>query len=556
MKFPVRLPRISIPLRSPAPSPVLAPYRRFSPRLPLRLLCALALFVAMSVWGASYALTFPYLLVPLAVPAVAIAALVIWALPESSRPPVQYLAPLFFAFAAGMYLWPNYLAIALPGLPWLTVLRVIGTPMALFLLICLSVSADFRKQLGAVMTTDTLVWRMLLAFLVIEFMSIGFSSQTGASLARFSITLTNWYAVFFVGLYVFSRPGAAAKWALLIWGCAVVLALIAIWENRLGRAPWADHIPSFLRVDDPSVQRTLRGSTRGGMVARRVAATTNHPLALAEFLGLMVPFAVHFVMQKYPLWLRISALISLPLIGNAILLTDSRLGFGAGLLSVVVYLFMWAALRWKRTKSSVFAPALVLMYPIIFALFMVATFAIGRLRAEVWGGGQTQASSQARIDQWNAGIPKILSHPWGHGIGRSGDTLGFANGAGVVTVDTYYLTLLLDFGILGFLLYMGLFVRGIWLAGRAGISPSAKGELLLLIPISIALLNFVVIKSVLSAESNHPLLFAMMAAVLALTARVRAAEKEAREAAPASAPIKIASPRGLQTGSGARLNRR
>jgi O-antigen ligase len=395
--------------------------------------------------------------------------------------------------------------------------------------------------------------RLVIGFLVIEFVSIGFSSQFGHSFARFTLSLTNWYAVFFVGCYAFSRPGAAARWAYLIWGCAVVLCFIAIWEARLGRPPWAGHIPSFLRVDDPAVQRTLAGSTRNGLVARRVAATTAHPLNLAEFLGLCVPFAVHFMMQKYPLWFRAAAALSLPLIAYAIMLTDSRLGVGAELLSIVIYFFMFAALRWNRVRSSIFAPALVLMYPIIFALFVVATFAIGRLRAEVWGGGQTQSSTQARWDQWAAGMPKIFSHPWGHGIGRGGEVLGFANGAGTLTIDTYYLNLLLEYGFLGFAVFMGLFIRAIWVAGRAGISSRASGELLLLIPISIALVNFIIIRAVLATESNFPLMFMMLSAVLALTARVRAAE----DAAPAEPrAVKTASRRGVRTAAAARLSRR
>lgn len=553
MRFRFRLP--GLPARGQPASGVLAPYRRFSPRWPLRILCAGLLLTAMIAWGMTYALTFPYLLVPLAVPAVAVAAMVIWALPESSNPPVGGLSPLLFAFTAAMYLWPNYLAIALPGLPWLTLLRILGVPMALLLLICVSTSTDFRKQLGGVLSTDALIWRLLVGFLAIQFLTIAFSPELGGSFARFTITLTNWYAAFFVGCYVFSRPGAAARWVFLLWVCAVILCFIAIWEARLGRPPWAGYIPSFLRVDDPAVQRTLAGSARGGLTARRVAATTAHPLIFAEFLGLIVPFAVHYVMQNYALWLRVAAALSLPLIAYAIMLTDSRLGVGAELLSIVIYLFMWGALRWARTRSSIFAPALVLAYPVIFSLFIVATFAIGRLRAEVWGGGAAQPSTQARIDQWNSGLPKVFAAPWGHGIGRGGDVLGFVNGAGTLTIDTYYLNLLLEYGVLGFAVYACLFARGVWVSGRAGISSKATDELLLLIPISIALMNFIIIKSVMASESNHPLVFMMLAATLALTARVRAAEKEAL-AESGDREVKPPSRRRPRTAPAIRLNRR
>lgn len=506
---------------------VLAQYRRFSPALPLRLLCAAVLFIGTFAYGVTFATTFPYALVPHMVPAVVLTAVVIWALPDSEGAPVGALAPLFFAFSGAMYLWPNYLAIAIPGLPWVTMLRLFGTPMTLILLVCVSMSVEFRDRLKKVMAVDPLIWRLLIAFAVIQVLSVGFSSEIGNSIAKIFVAATNWYAVFFVSVYIFSKPGMAARWILLMMFCTLVLCGISIWEAAIGAPPWAGHIPSFLRVDDPAVQRTLSGVARAGLSARRVAATTAHPLNLAEFLGLMVPFAVHILLQRYHVSMRIAAFLSLPLIGWCINLTDSRLGVGAGLLSVIIYLFFWASLRWARIRDSILAPAIVLAYPVIFTLFIVATFAIGRLRAEVWGGGATQPSTQARIDQWDGGIPRVLQRPWGHGIGRGADVLGFTNPSGVLTIDTYYLSILLEYGVLGFLVYFGMFLRAIWIGGRAGISQRATGELLLLVPLTIALVNFVVVKSVLSSEANHPLIFMILGAILALTMRVREADAAA-----------------------------
>jgi hypothetical protein len=535
-------------------SDVLAQYRRFSPSLPVRLACAAVLFVLTFAFGVTYAATFPYALMPHMVPAVGLTALVIWALPDSERAPVGALPPLFFAFTGAMYLWPNYLAIALPGLPWLTMLRLFGTPMTLLLLVCVSMSASFRAKITAAMTVDPFVWRLFVAFATLQVLSVGFSSEPANSVAKVFISVTNWYAVFFVGLYVFGKPGMATRWMLLLLFCTLVLCGISIWEAALGAPPWAGHIPPFLRVDDPAVQRTLSGVARAGLAARRVAATTAHPLILAEFLGLMVPFAVHILLQRYHVLLRIAAGLSLPLIGWCINLTDSRLGVGAGLLSVIIYLFFWASLRWARIRDSILAPAIVLAYPVIFSLFIVATFAIGRLRAEVWGGGATQPSTQARIDQWDGGIPRILRRPWGYGTGRGADVLGFTNPSGTLTIDTYYLSMLLEYGVLGFLIYFGMFLRAIWVGGRAGISERATGELLLLIPLTIALVNFVVVKSVLSSEANHPMIFIMLAAVLALTLRVRQADAAAASAAAAIRPPPAPSPR--RTGAAARPNRR
>src|SRR3546814_8369629 len=82
---------------------------------------------------------------PFLVPVIALGLLVIWALPETHWAPTKTLAWLLIAFLIALPLWPNYLAIALPGMPWITLLRIIGAPMILLLLIALSVSAEFRS---------------------------------------------------------------------------------------------------------------------------------------------------------------------------------------------------------------------------------------------------------------------------------------------------------------------------------------------------------------------------------------------------------------------------
>lgn len=517
-------------------SPILREYRRFSPRLPLRIAFGVLLFVGFIAYGAVFAATFPYMLVPMAVPAVLLTAMVIWALPENDNPPLKPVTPLLLAFTGAMYLWPNYLAIALPGLPWLTLLRIIGTPLTLLILVSLSMSPAFRKQLGGVLAADPWVWRFMVIFLVLQVVSIAFSNQPGGSIARLFVDFTNWYVIFVVACYAFSRPGVANTWTLLVLGCAIFLCGIAIWEARLGKVPWADHIPGFLRIDDPAVQRTITGASRGGFGARRVAATTANPLNLAEFLAIIVPFVVHVALQKYPIILRVIAVLLLPLLAYVILLTDSRLGVGAGLLSIIIYLFFWAAMRWRRERNSIIAPALVLSYPVLFLLFLASTFIFGRLRAEVWGGGAQESSTQARVDQWNMGLPKLAGHPLGFGVGRSGDALGYANGAGILTIDTYYLMLLLEYGVMGFAIYMAMFGRAVWTAGRNSLSPNATGELSLLVPLSIALLNFMVIKSVMASEANHPLLFMMLGAAMALTARVKAADAQDPTLSGASSP--------------------
>jgi hypothetical protein len=64
-------------------------------------------------------------------------------------------------------------------------------------------------------------------------------------------------------------------------------------------------------------------------------------------------------------------------------------------------------------------------------------------------------------------------------------------------------------------------LRGIWTAARTAVESPADYEIRLLLPIAVALINYVIVKSVLSQDANHSVVFMMLGAVVALTYRAR-----------------------------------
>ena len=93
---------------------------------------------------------------------------------------------------------------------------------------------------------------------------------------------------------------------------------------------------------------------------------------------------------------------------------------------------------------------------------------------------------------------------------------------GFATIDSYYLTAGLEYGVLGFLIYFGMIFVAIYFAGKHCLSPDPlEDEYALLIPASVALVNFVVIKSVFSQQDNHPIIFMLLGMVAALIWRIR-----------------------------------
>jgi hypothetical protein len=473
------------------------------------------------IYGFAFALLAPFILIPFAVPIVFLLLLVIWAMPDA-KAPVKTLNFFFFAFFIGLFVWPNYLAISLPGLPWISVIRLTVFPMTLTLLYCVSVSQDFREKAGSVLNQTAPLWKALILFAVIQTISIAFSKSPAESINKYVVAQTEWTGIFFAAAFLFSKPGRATKWALCLWGIALFVGAIGIWEKHLGYVPWRNHIPSIFQIDDPSVLAFLAGSQRSYTGVHRVQAVFTTPLGLAEYMALTLPFVAHFLREEFEWKVRAAAALTIPFILYIIVLTDSRLGIVGCLATLMAFTFIWAWRRRREDKKNPFWTAIVACYPLIFCAAVASTFFVGRIRARVWGTGSAQFSTQSRSEQYHLGIPKILSHPWGYGIGQSGFALGFVDSSGFGTIDTYYLAIGLEYGVIGFLAYYGMILFALYAAGKTALSPQPlKGESALLIPISISLLNFIVIKSVFSQQDNHPLIFMVLGMLAALLWRLR-----------------------------------
>jgi len=476
------------------------------------------------IYGLIYAFFAPYFILWFAIPLLVLALLTIWALPSDlastlNRP----LEILFFTFLCVLVVWPNYLAVAIPGLPWITLVRLVAVPLLVVFLICLSTSKAVRSTLAHTIKSSRVVVSLYIGFALIQTLSIVFSPDVGGSFDRYITAQTTWTSIFFISMLVYSRPARIQLWAALLWATAVIVAVLGVWEYKLGHVVWAGHVPSFLKIDNPDVQRIMAGQMRANTGVYRVQSTFSTSLGLGEFIAYALPFILYFAIENYPRIVRFLALAVVPLLFFVVNASGSRAGMIGFLLTLLAYLLAWGAIRWRRVRGGLLGPAIVWAYPVTVALFFTATIFIGRLHRMVWGGAETGPSTDARRIQYEMGWPKILSHPWGYGIGRGAITLGFVEPNGMLTIDTYYLTVALEYGVLGFILYFGAFLFAVGGATRSVLAPFDRRnrEAGFLLPAGICLINFVVIKSVFAQQDNHPLVFMVLGMALALTYRIR-----------------------------------
>lgn len=472
------------------------------------------------VYGFAFALMAPYIVLPFAIPPLILAALVLWALPEVNVVPKNTLEVLFLVYFAVFALWPNYLAVALPGLPWITLQRLFGVMLILTLMVCISMSAEFRTRLKAVLDAAPLLSKFIGLFLLVQAVSIAFSSEKTTSINLFLNILTGWISPFLVSAFVMSRPGRLERFGALLCFTALALSGLAFWENHLGRAPWAGHIPSFLQVNDPSVQMAIRGLSRAGL-ERRVQATFNTSLAFSEYLAMSIPFLLSFTFGRYSLATKVAAAVATPIVISALVLTQARTGMIGALVAVTTYPVIRVFLYWRRNRQSLAASSALFLSPFAVAGFLAICYVVPALHNRVFGGGRDASSNDSRRIQIDMGTPKIIARPWGYGLGQGADILQYPYpGAETYSIDVYPLRLFLEYGVLGVAIYYTMIGSAIYYAVKYVLR---SGDLIrqnsLFIPLLVAAIGFSLMQIYFALDDNQPIMYVLYGALMALIYR-------------------------------------
>lgn len=484
-----------------------------------RRLLALLFFV-------TFLYSFIYLLMPralnvlLSFPIVILYLMVIWALPVSDYYPRKWLNFCFWSYFIALLLWPNYLAIGITGLPWITVVRLFGAPMVILMMVYSSSSAQFRKKMSDILSQSRTIVRLVVAFAAIQLISVAFAASPFDAIYKAINNQIAWTAIFFCSVWVFSRPRGVEFWLRLYIIMATILCGIAIAEARHGGVLWANSIPSFLKIDDESVERILGGAYRLGS-KYRVVATATTPLSLAELLGATSPLLLFALTQYRNLFVKIGLIALDVSLVYCILLTDSRLGLIAMIVGHVAYAAYYSVRQHKFGKNSLLSTSLLMLYPAAVALLIAAVLLVGRINNVVIGDGRQSFSDQARAAQISDGLVEIWFSPiFGFGPGQGAARLNYTNAAGTLTIDSYYLSVLLDYGFVGFFVFYGLFIATIVKGFKTALLGTEKVHHLSA-AISIFLVCFLTTKAVLSQEANHSLIFMGLGAVVALSYAAR-----------------------------------
>ena len=499
---------------------IMPPYRRrVDDPSRVRRLTILAIKLLLAAgYGALVVMLPPTSMFLLGVPIAVMLVLVLWLMPDRGVFPYRSIERLFLPLIFMTVLWPAYIAVDLPGLPWVTPSRMLLFAILFLLVYSVATSSALRGHLMTVARSSRPVWIALLLWEFMQIITIPLSANPGLSANKLVNNQINLVGFFFLGCLLFTRAG----WATKAVGSLVVIAVLAsidgMIELRLGYPPWANSIPSFMRIDDATLANVLGSQARFGDGLYRVRGPFSTSLSYAEYLSLCMPFVFHWLVTGRSVILRVAMGVAGLMITFAILISQSRLGIVGEFVALLGYVLLWGIRKWSQDKTSVIGPMFVLGFPAAAALLVLVILSSNTLSTRFLGGGAQAASNASRAEQRRMAVPKVLTNPIGHGLGTSGNVLGFVSPNGMVTVDSYAITTVLDLGIVGLFSFFGLFIASTIQASRMFFSVEDR-EIELIGPVGISLAVFAIIKLVLSQENNHNIAFLLLGMAVALRAR-------------------------------------
>lgn len=511
---------------APAP-PVISPFR--APVAPHRALVrkfwffAACIFIGM-IYGFTYTAFPPSFLVILALPILILALVVVWALPDQKTAPTRLLTGLVFALLVLVVMWPNYLALSLPGLPWISVRRLFSPLVTFVLLICISVSAKFRAEIGYALRSSKLIYYGMVAFSIMQFVTLAWSKTPLGAMFPVIDHMFIWTGMFFAAAWVFTRPGMVRRYAVTMLVMSLLVSLIGLVEWKNQQILWARHIPSFLQVGDDVIERILTPQFRDGRY--RISSTFGISLTFAEYLAMTTPFLLHFLFRSRSIlmlgaWLAVDLALML-----VIYLSTARLGMVGWMSAHGFYVLIWAFKRWRSNKADILGPALSIAIPGALALLVVGVNTVDALRNHTIGGGSTAFSDDGRRIQYHMAPPVLARNPFGYGYGQGGVALGYYAPNGLLTVDSYMLTVILDYGVLGFVLFYGMMLSAILRGAKLAIEEGDESDSNVGFSLAVAtsILVFLTSKLVLSQEDNHAIYFLMLGMSCAIQSQAKPRE--------------------------------
>lgn len=459
----------------------------------------------------------------LALPILVLVLLIVWLWPDRDAPIGPYVGRILLGLMLVLGFWPSYLALRLPGLPWISPNRLFGFALLMMLLFSLGTCVHLRRHLAATLAAVHPAGWLYLTFVLAQLLSIAFHPQPFAAVTQVFNFHLAFSLPFFAALATCQDVAVRERVFTIMVAVYTFQFALGFGEAMTQSIFWAPYVPDVLRADPELVNRILSGASRAYVDVHRAQGTFTTPLSYAELFALLMPFVFAWGARSPRLMARIVAgLLSFAGL-VAVYLSQSRLGFIGVIAGTIVFWAAWVRIYTQvAPKTSLVKPIAILSASLGSVMLIALTFVSGRLRVLVWGAEHTTSSDESRVLQYDRGFQKLLQWPFGYGPGQAGVQIDQVGPNGY-NIDTYYMLIALDTGVIGFICFYSLLAiiaaKSLTTSLR---QPRSIDERAPLLACASATIAFLLTKSVLSQEDTHSIMFIILGLAVSEIARLRA----------------------------------
>jgi O-antigen ligase len=442
--------------------------------------------------------------------------LLMWATPELRRVPLNTLSKAFYAVLFAEACIPYYYAVQIPGLPWLTVRRIFVLTLIVLFAVTIAGSKSARRRISETLSIHQPLAICIVGYVmmcVISIFTARYPEMALSSLAEFTF---NWFVPAFACMIVVeSMDDVRSLLKLIAYFFLIVTAIGVI--DFIGERNYAIDI-----IPRPLLERMMEAypifaeivnmhSVRNGYY--RALSVFVEPLSFGECAAICAPIGGYFMLHGEKARERALGVLVIVAALTSLFVSGARGGSVAFLASMPIVFVLWVLRQARFNPASMAAPLGGAVAFLSTSLLIGLVFAWPRLHNMVLGGGDTESSDMTRFQQASLAIPKIIANPvTGYGIGNAAEVIGFYSPGGKLSVDTSILTLLVETGVPGLLLYFGMMGFGTFAMARLYVTNKDR-EASVGAALGCSFIAYAVYRIVLSQRENQWLLFILVSIV-------------------------------------------
>lgn len=382
------------------------------------------------------------------------------------------------------------------------------------LVINFSVSRHAKTRLKDLYKSHALTMYSFTGLIILQFCSVAFARAPVSSIGHFFKYFIVTSAIFFATVTTFRNKRAIALMFYLTIPIVCYYVGMAFFQSSVEANLFGKYLPDWMIGGGEAIVNVMRPIYRNGLY--RVNGISITSLEFAELFVYMTPFLLYYIVEHKSFLLKILATILLALAFIGILQTGSRLGNVGLLFGAMTYVMIWSLRQWLRDGRNIIGPAIVTLYAAGVASFFAILAISTRIRGMIFGDSSTASSSNARLDQLTDGLPIIATNPlFGFGIGQGADKLNYRSPSGVLTIDSYWLSVAIETGLTGLICFLLFFGSLIWYAVKLYIyDQEFNSEARYGAALASAIACFLLIKLVLSQTFNNTVIYFIAATTL------------------------------------------